>query len=40
LQIEAERKRMIDELKADIKEKESRLKVLESIDDKRRKYGY
>jgi hypothetical protein len=40
LQIEAERKRMIDELKADIKEKESRLKVLESIDDTRRRYGY
>lgn len=40
LQIEAERKRVIAELKADIKERESRLKVLESIDDTRRKYGY
>lgn len=40
LQIEAERKRVIAELKADIKERESRLKELESIDNIRRKYGY
>jgi hypothetical protein len=39
LQIEAERKRLIAELKADIKERESRLKALESIDTRRR-YGY
>lgn len=39
LQIEAERKRKIAELKADIKNKESHLKALEAVD-RRKRYGY
>lgn len=40
LQVEAERKQQINDLKADIKSMESRLKRLEAADNIGKRYGY